>query len=171
MQFLELLRRDRRRALGHEVLALLGLREGDDVADARRAAEQRHHPVEAERNAAVGRRAEGEGLEHVAEPAFHDIGRDFQHVLEDFLLQRRLVDPDRAAAEFHAVEHDIVMLAADPLRVAVEERRILRHRSGERMVRRHVAVLRLVMAHQGKIHDPEEFPVVRPQRELAALLQ
>src|SRR5688572_19933548 len=38
VQFLELLRRDRRRALGHEVLRLLRLGERNDVTDARGAA-------------------------------------------------------------------------------------------------------------------------------------
>jgi hypothetical protein len=57
----------------------------------------------------------GEGLEHVAETALDHVGRDLEHVLEHLLLQGRLVDADRAAAELHAVEDDVVMLAAHRL--------------------------------------------------------
>src|SRR5690606_17643472 len=63
VQLLELLGGDRRGRLSHQALALLGLGEGDDIADARRAAEQGAEAVETERDAAVRGRAVAEGLE------------------------------------------------------------------------------------------------------------
>src|SRR5687768_459282 len=55
------------RAAGHEVGALLRLGEGDDVAQAVGAAHQHAEAVEAEGDAAVGRRAVAEGVEQEAE--------------------------------------------------------------------------------------------------------
>ena len=61
------------------------------------------------------------------------------------------------------------MLTANFLRVAVEVRRILRDRCGEWMMRRDVAVLRLIVAHQRKIDDPQKLPVIVPDRHFTPL--
>ena len=41
---------------------------------------------------------------------------------------------EEATTEFDAVEHDVVMLAADFFRIGLEQRNVLRHRRGERMM-------------------------------------
>src|SRR5690606_38529084 len=55
------------RALRHQVLPALGLREGDDVAQAAGAAEQHRDAVESQRDAAVWRRTVAERLEQKSE--------------------------------------------------------------------------------------------------------
>ena len=58
------------------------------------------------------------------------LGTDAEH-LEHPRLKRRLVDPDGAAAEFDAVEHDIVGHGADFGEIAgFEQRRRLRDAAG-----------------------------------------
>src|SRR4051812_8276236 len=97
VKFLQLLRGKWCRALGHEILSFLGFWERNHVTDTGGATKQRHHAIEAESHAAMRGCAVREGLEHIAEPAFNDIGRDFEHLFENLLLQRRLVDTDTAA--------------------------------------------------------------------------
>jgi len=53
--------------VGHEVLALLGFGEGDDVADAWFLGKNADEAVEAEGDASVGRGTVFESFEHVAE--------------------------------------------------------------------------------------------------------
>ena len=57
-QVFQLLFRNCRRRLRHQVLALLRFREGNDVANARAVCEYCNEPVKAESDAAVRRRAE-----------------------------------------------------------------------------------------------------------------
>lgn len=45
------------------------------------------------------------------------------------------MDADRAAAEFHAVENEVVVLAAHGLRVAVEQMNVLGDGRGEGVMR------------------------------------
>ena len=66
------------------------------------------------------------------------------------------MDPDRSAAQFHAVDHDVVMLAADFFRVGFEKRNILGHRRGERMMAGIPAVLFVIEAEQREIRRPTE---------------
>jgi hypothetical protein len=57
----------RRRGFGHQAHAALRLGKRDDVADRVRSLEDHHDPVEAEGDAAVGRRAEGKRVEQEPE--------------------------------------------------------------------------------------------------------
>ena len=168
MQILELLRGDGRRALGHEVLRLLGLGKRNHVTDARRAAEQCDHAVETKGDAAVRGGAKGERLEQVTEAALDHIGGNLEHFLENFLLQCGLVDADRASAELHAVQDHVIMLTAHRLRIAVEQRRVLNHRRRERVVRGDVTLPLLIVAHEREIDDPEEIPLAGRDAELPA---
>ena len=68
MQIAELFGLDGAGRVGHQVGAFRGFRERDDVADARRVAEDRDETIKPERNAAVRRRAVFERFEHVTEP-------------------------------------------------------------------------------------------------------
>ena len=55
MQLLQLLVGDSARSAGHQTAGLLGLGEGDGVADGFLAGQQHHHAIHAEGQAAVGR--------------------------------------------------------------------------------------------------------------------
>ena len=79
----------------------------------------------------MGRRAVGEGPEHVAEPAFDDVGWNLQNLLENPLLQRGLVDPDRPSPEFHAVQDNVVVLPPHFFRRGLEQRGILGNRRSD----------------------------------------
>src|SRR5699024_9385134 len=62
-----LLRRDGGRGRGERVVAVARLGEGDDLADRVGLRQQLQHAIPPEGDAAVGRRAEGEGVEQEAE--------------------------------------------------------------------------------------------------------
>ena len=68
-------------------------------------------PIEAQRDAAVRRRAEAESAQDVTE---HRLLLFFAHAErgEHLRLQIGLVNPDAAAADLHAVQHDVVGLRA-----------------------------------------------------------
>ena len=118
-------------------------------------AEQHHQPVEPDRDAAVRRRAEAEGVEQEAEPLARFRRRD-PHDAEHPLLQLAVVDSDRAARELDAVEHDVVGERARRPRIAVEQRHIVGVRMGERMM--HGAEPALVRAplEQRKVGHPQQ---------------
>src|SRR4051812_45865681 len=86
VQIAELLGFDGCGGFGHEVGGFGGFGEGDDVADARGAAEDGDEAVEAEGDAAVGRRAVAEGFEHVAEAGLDHIRWNLKDFLEDGFL-------------------------------------------------------------------------------------
>ena len=119
----------------------------------------------------MGRGAVGERLEHVAEAAVHEVLRDLEDVLEDALLDGRVMDADRAAAEFDAVEHDVVVLAADLGGVGGEQGLVFDDRGGERVVGGEVALLFLVPEHQREFDDPEEVVLVGRQGQATAGLE
>ena len=98
----------------------LGLREGDDLADVLLAGEDRHQPVDAEREAAVRRGAVLERVEEEAEPLLRLLVADAEQA-EDARLQLGLVDPDRPGAELPPVEHQVVGLAAHLQRVGLQQ--------------------------------------------------
>lgn len=91
----------------HQVLGPLRLRERDDFADARRADQEPHEPVQPERDAPVRRGAEPQRLQQEAE--FH-LGFLFVDAekAEDALLDVRPMDTDASSAEFHAVEDQVI---------------------------------------------------------------
>ncbi len=57
-----------------------------------------------------------------------------QNVFEDELLQLRIVDSDRSAADLKTVEDDVVVEAADFERIGVDEVKVFRVRLSERVV-------------------------------------
>src|SRR5207249_1142133 len=82
------------------------------------------HPVEAEGDAAVRRRAEGERLEQEAEARLCLALRHAEE-REHALLHVGAMDTDAAAAELDAVEHQVVGLRADGERGTLETVEIL----------------------------------------------
>src|SRR5699024_652334 len=95
---LALLRRDRCRSGGQRIEAVAGLGERDDLADRVLPREQRHDPVPAEGDAAMGRGAELERLEQEAELLLRLLLAD-PHQAEDALMHGRVMDPDGDAAD------------------------------------------------------------------------
>ncbi len=93
----ELRRINGSRGARHRVGAGLRLRKRDHFADVLLAREDRHEPVDADREPAVRRRAIAERSEEEAEARGGFLGADAEQV-EDALLQLRLVDPDRSAS-------------------------------------------------------------------------
>ena len=93
----------RRRRLEHRVAPRLRLRERHHLADVRLVGEQRRPAVDAERDAAVRRRAVLERVEDGAELLAHALER-LALEQEAALEQVAPMDPDRPAAELPAVE-------------------------------------------------------------------
>ena len=122
---LALLRGDRRGRVGQRVDAAAGLRERDDLADRVLAGQQRGDAIPAERDTAVRRRAEGEGVQQESELLLGLVVIDAHH-REHPLLDVATVDTDRAAADLVAVAHDVVGVGQRAARIGVERRLRLR---------------------------------------------
>ena len=135
IQLVELRLVDVARGVEHHVAAGVVLREGDVVADRLRAAEQRAQTVETERKAAVRGRSVLEGVHQEAEALLRLLGREAQQ-FEHLLLQLRVVDTDRTAADLRAVADEVVGVGAHAARVAVEVLHILELGRGEGVARR-----------------------------------
>src|SRR5205814_408605 len=81
-EFVELLLLHWCRAVHQRVVAAAHLREGDDLADVLVVGQKHNEPVEAGRDASVRRRAELEGVQHVAE-AGADLRVRESHLMEN----------------------------------------------------------------------------------------
>ena len=89
----------------------------------------------------MGRGTESEGIEEMAEFFLLFLRADAQHA-EHPGLEVFFVNPDGAAAEFIAVQHDVVGHGADLSVVArFQMRNVLGFRAGERMMHRHPCVV------------------------------
>src|SRR5712692_699930 len=106
-ELVELILVHRRRRLGHEVLRGSRFREGNDFADRFFASEEHHHTVDAERDAAVRRRAVRQRVEEKTETPAQLFFRQSER-FEQTLLNILAVDPNAAGAELVAVEHKVV---------------------------------------------------------------
>ena len=89
--------------------------------------------IKPQRDTAVRRRAVFERYEHVTKPRLHQVGRNLEQFLEDGFLHVGLMNTNRAAAEFHAVHHDVIVLATNFLGVGLEQRDVVGHRLASRV--------------------------------------
>src|SRR5215203_1113085 len=96
------------------------------------------------------RRPELQRLEEEAEAQLCFLGANVEQ-REDPALQRGVMDANAAAADFAAVQHEIVGLCAGGTWLALHLREILVVRRGERMVHRVVTLLRLVPFEEGEV--------------------
>ncbi len=112
-------------------------------------------PVEAEREAAVRRRAGREAIEQKPEPP-PDLGLGDAEQLEDAPLHGRIGDPDRAAAQLVAIVDRVVVQRADPAGLGVEPVQIGRMRRRERMVGGDLPPALRVELEEREVHDPGE---------------
>lgn len=158
-ELVELFGIDGRRGFGHEIGGFIRLWEGDDVAQRVGACEQHDHAVEPERQAAVWRGAEREGVEEEAEFGASFFVADAE-CAEDFLLNVYIMDTDRAAAQFDAVEDEVVGLCVDlPEIAAFEGGPIAGAWARERVMHGVPAVIFIAPLEHGEIGDPCETDV------------
>ena len=102
MKFMQLFQCNRRRSFAHGVDGVLGLREGDDVADGLAFEHEHDHAVQAEGQTAVGRCTVFEGPEEEARNFCSASSGVRPMALKDALLDVGLIDTEGAAAEFDA---------------------------------------------------------------------
>ena len=159
MQVCELHRVDDIGSAAHKVGCILVLGEGDDFTDAVGAGQQHDKTVYAVGQSCVRRNAVLEGREQETE---FFIGFLFGEAddLKHLLLDVALVDTDTAAAEFDAVEDNVVCFRTDAAGICIDAFPILFHRHGERMVHGYITVFLLGPLKKREVHDPEEIELV-----------
>src|SRR5581483_977075 len=160
-ELIELGRINLRGRVGHEVLGGGGFGKGDDFAQGFFAAEKHGDAVDAERDAAVRRRAVGERIEKETEAAAKLLFGQAER-LKKPLLNILAVNPDAAGAEFIAVEHEVVALRANFPRRGFELVEVLVHDACEGMLRADPGFVRLAPLKERESGDPQEFPL-RPE--------
>src|SRR5437868_1983958 len=102
------------------------------------------------------RGAVAESIEHITKTDFSFFGWNLENVFEDGLLNIRLMDPNRAAAQFPSIDHNVIVLAAHLFRIGFEHRHVFCDRGREWMMARVPAILFFVETEQRKIHHPKE---------------
>ncbi len=107
----------------------------------------------------MGRSAVLKGIHQKSELFLCPFFGEAQHG-EHLLLQGAVVDTDRPATNFHAVDHHVIGIGPHCPRIRIEQGDILRFGRGERVMFREVAVQFLVLLQEGEVHHPEAFVVV-----------
>ena len=129
----------------------------DHFADRLGTGHQRHDAVKTEGNAAVRRRAVGQRIEQKAELGACVLRRDAQR-REHLRLHFVAVDAHRAAADFPAVQRDVVGLGQHLAGIGRQQPDVLILGRRERMMRRDPALFFLVVLERREIHDPARPP-------------
>ena len=169
MQLPQLLFRHWRRRIHHQVLAALGLRERDHVANRFRFAHHGDDAIEAEGDPRVRRRTELQRVEQEAELRALVFFTDAQRG-ELFGLKLGAMDANRAATELPAVHRHVVGLGEHLGRVGVQQRPMLVLRAGERVMRGDVAVVLFVVLVAREVHHPARLEALFEEAELGAVL-
>ena len=94
-----------------------------------------------------------------------------ENVFKHGLLHVRLVDTNRAAAQLNTVHDNVIMLAANLLRIRLEHRNVFSHRRGEGMVTGVPPVLFFVEAEKGEINNPKKIKTSSGNGKLAGCFQ
>src|SRR5437762_7061491 len=85
--------------------------------------------------------------------------------LEQFVLQRRLVNTNATAADFHTVQDDVISLSANLRKfLRVKQRHVLGFGSSEWMMHRVPFVFVRTPFEKRKVCDPKKIPDRRAQR-------
>ncbi len=135
-----------------------GFGEGDDFADGFFAGEEHDDAVEAERDAAVRRSAVGQRVEEEAEAAAELFFGEAER-FEEALLHVLAMNSDAAAAEFDAVEDEVVAFAANFPRCGLELVDVFFDDAGERMLRAGPGLLAGTPFEEREAGEPEKFPL------------
>ncbi|CAM2152284.1 conserved hypothetical protein [Paraburkholderia tropica] len=162
VQFLELTLVDRARRLREQTLRALRLRERDHVADRVGAGHHRDDAVQTERDTAVRRRAVLQRVQQEAELRTRFFRTDLQRA-EHLALHVFLIDTDRTAADFPAIQHHVVSLREAAARVRFQIFQVLVLRARERVMRGHVAVFFLVVLEHREVDHPQRLPALLDQ--------
>ena len=156
VQVAQLLFFDGGRRAHHQILGLLGLGEGDDLADGRFVGQNHGDAVDARGDTTVGRRTKLKGFEHMPKLEQRRFAADAEQV-EQFLLHVALVDTNRAAGHFVAVEHQVVGFGADFTRVGIHQAHIAVEWSGEGVMGGVPTIFALVPFQQREVENPGKF--------------
>ena len=140
--------------LGHHFDASVVFREGDDVSDTVFAGDEHDKAVEAEGNASMRWGAEFEGLQDMTKEELLFLLVDAKDT-EHFRLQIGFVDSEATAADFNAVENDIVSHRADlTVFAGLEKGGVIRAGTRERVMHGIPLLLFLVPSQEREINDP-----------------
>ena len=112
LKLVQLLLGNRRRRAAHHIAAGVVLREGDEVANAVGATEERAETVEAEGQTSVRRCTVLKGTHQEAELLLRLFVGEAEGV-EHLVLQGAVVDTDGTTADLHTVHHDVVGVGTD----------------------------------------------------------
>ena len=126
--------------------------EGDDLPDVGLAREQRDEPVEAEREAAVRRRAHLERLQQEAELLLRLLLAQAERA-EDALLDVLPVDRIDPEPSSHPFQHEVEGLAQSRLRIALDQFLVPRCRLREGVVAERPAPGLLVELEEREVDD------------------
>src|SRR5262245_20836408 len=143
------------------------LRERDGVADGFAAVKEDHQPVEAERDAAVGRSAVLERFEQEPELGAQLLGRH-SYGPHDRLLDVLPMDADASARELVAIGREIVELRAHAAGIGGDVLKIVVERHGEDVMGRRPRAARLVALEERELVNPYETEIALVEREAAA---
>ena len=160
MQLIQLLLLHGGGSAHHDVLGVLVHGEGDDLPDGAFAGQQHHHAVHARGDAGMGRRTVAEGVVHGGELLLHVLLAQ-PHQLEGFHHDLRVVVPDGAAAELHAVAHQIVLVGSDGQGIDLAPLGLQQHLQpaaghGEGVVAELQLTAFVADLVHGEVHDPAE---------------
>src|SRR5476649_763443 len=159
---------DCRGGVAHQVSAAGGFGERDHVADGRFACQKHHQAVEAQGDSSVRRGAVFQGIQQEAEAAAGFVVGHAERG-EDLRLHIAAVNTNRAGAEFHAVQHDVIGAGAAAGRVRGQFAQILVMHRREGMVRGVPALLFVVPFEHGEVYHPEELEVFGVEKFMAVV--
>src|SRR5580704_11543995 len=148
----------RGRRFGHEVDRGGGFREGNYFAQRLFAGEKHGDAVDAQGDAAVGRRAIGQRVQEKSEAAAELLFAKAERA-EQALLNVLAVDTDAAGAELVSIEDKIVALRSHFPWRGLELFQIFVDDAGERMLGADPGLVLLAPFKQWKSRDPEKFPL------------
>ncbi|KRZ53218.1 hypothetical protein T02_2613 [Trichinella nativa] len=165
----EYLVRDGSGRSGHRISAFVRFGKRDHVANRLRAGQQCQITVQADGETAVRWRAELQRLQQV----LHLVDVLFQNVVEYVALHGRPVDSYRTAAQFHAVQHEVVVSTDHGQRIFVQQLLLANGRRRKWVVG---ALKSAVFGdhEQRKLHNPAKLERIRspigrePNRDLVA---
>ena len=140
----------------HQAGCVFHLREGDNFTDTVLPCHQHNQPVQTVCQSCMGRNAIFKCAQQEAKLVFCSFLRKSQH-FKHLGLNIILVDSHASAADFIAVQGDIVSLCADSARIRINFIQIFFHRHGKRMMHRHIPVLFLRVFQQWEFRNPQEF--------------
>src|SRR6185369_3316664 len=153
----ELVRPHQPRSVTHQISALLRLRKGDHVTDALGASEQHGDAIHTERNPTVRRCAEAQRGQQEAELLFGFFVLDAE-CGENARLNFGVVQANRAAGDFEAVQHQIVAVALHFAGIFLDQIHMVVVRTSEGVVRGRPGLVLVVVREQRGFDDPQEIP-------------